>query len=384
MSNDNNNARVDLALACAEERQNEGGILNYSAGVLAAEFRRLREESAQWIRDCEAFSKKTGLVPIERLEEVYALGKKQADEFDRYWKAAGVLDASVSVDDAIARYQALTADLAARDALCGELRDGVAFALECTRDTTDSLRLNTLQGRMKDLLAKTPEDFGAELARLRLTLTSIGKVLEPIGFRAHWQEVDGLVRFYQLTLGLFAGARIFNDVEAQVEALRAQLADKEADAKLHKDMHGVATGQLIQAEAKLAALVSAGDAMRALIESYIVSAGHPDAEDLAGVAAWDAAKTGAQVPDGLQEEKWRADAGWAEVQRLKAELAQVPDVAELMRDKARLRGGIAEALMHLNTNFCIDGQSMADSDAANILKETLDDTAVDAVMEGGK
>jgi hypothetical protein len=45
-TNEPTTAQVDAALTCVEERQNEGGILNYSAGLVAAEVRRLREENA--------------------------------------------------------------------------------------------------------------------------------------------------------------------------------------------------------------------------------------------------------------------------------------------------------------------------------------------------
>jgi len=38
------------------------------------------------------------------------------------------------------------------------------------------------------------------------------------------------------------------------------------------------------------------------------------------------------------------------------------------REIERLREGIAEALMHLDTNCCIDGHSMKDSDAATALR----------------
>jgi hypothetical protein len=40
-------------------------------------------------------------------------------------------------------------------------------------------------------------------------------------------------------------------------------------------------------------------------------------------------------------------------------------------DTDRLRAGIEEALMHLETNYCIDGHSMKDSDAARALRRAL-------------
>jgi len=40
-------------------------------------------------------------------------------------------------------------------------------------------------------------------------------------------------------------------------------------------------------------------------------------------------------------------------------------------DTDRLRAGIEEALMHLETNYDIDGQSMKDSDAATALRRAL-------------
>lgn len=37
----------------------------------------------------------------------------------------------------------------------------------------------------------------------------------------------------------------------------------------------------------------------------------------------------------------------------------------------RLLAGIEEALMHLDTNYCIDGHSMKDSDAAKALRRVV-------------
>lgn len=64
----------------------------------------------------------------------------------------------------------------------------------------------------------------ARVKELEAELQSIGKALVPTGLTAHWQDVEGLAMFFQYTLKLFPGARIFNDVEEQVKAMREQNA----------------------------------------------------------------------------------------------------------------------------------------------------------------
>ncbi len=46
-------------------------------------------------------------------------------------------------------------------------------------------------------------------------------------------------------------------------------------------------------------------------------------------------------------------------------------VIRLEAEVARLRAAISDALMHLDTNYCIDGHSMKDSDAATSLRRVL-------------
>jgi hypothetical protein len=47
---------------------------------------------------------------------------------------------------------------------------------------------------------------------------------------------------------------------------------------------------------------------------------------------------------------------------------------DVMRERDALRAGIEDALMHLDTNYCIDGLPMKDSDAANALRRVLPNT----------
>lgn len=89
-------------------------------------------------------------------------------------------------------------------------------------------------GRAADALER--EMQRAETAEARVTelepkLKAIENVLAPIGFVAHWQDVEGLVKFFQLTLGLFPGASMFNDVEQQVNAMQSR------EAKLRAAYH---------------------------------------------------------------------------------------------------------------------------------------------------
>jgi hypothetical protein len=46
-------------------------------------------------------------------------------------------------------------------------------------------------------------------------------------------------------------------------------------------------------------------------------------------------------------------------------------VDKLESENMRLKEGITDALMHLKTNYCIDGNSMNDSDAADALRLAL-------------
>lgn len=89
---------------------------NAAAEVVSSALENLNAEIAGYVRDVQAYQAQTNLVPSARYQELAELGQHQADEFDRYWKAAGVLDAKVTVDDAIARYQALVARAEAAEA----------------------------------------------------------------------------------------------------------------------------------------------------------------------------------------------------------------------------------------------------------------------------
>lgn len=108
--------------------------------VVGAELGKLRGEIQALERDCRAFAEKTGLVPLARFQELAEIGQKQANEFDRYWAAAGVLDAKVTVDDAIAQYQALKNRATNAEAIIGNLRELVTVDHESKADLVGRVR----------------------------------------------------------------------------------------------------------------------------------------------------------------------------------------------------------------------------------------------------
>ena len=51
---------------------------------------------------------------VSIVEDAVKLGHEQAQEWDRFWQAIGCGSENISVDDAIAKYQALVSDLEAK------------------------------------------------------------------------------------------------------------------------------------------------------------------------------------------------------------------------------------------------------------------------------
>lgn len=54
----------------------------------------------------------------------------------------------------------------------------------------------------------------------------------------------------------------------------------------------------------------------------------------------------------------------------------------LQRENTKLMEAIGDALMHLNTNYDVDGNSMADSDAADCLNKVISNVPRDLRLRG--
>lgn len=111
-------------------------------------------------------------------------------------------------------------------------------------------------------------------------------------------------------------AWIPDEVGGVTDHLRADLLSWQGNCQRMADQHGdlskelgEAVSRAEQAEAKIAALVSAGDAMRVHLEPRRVGFS-TNARD--SVTAWDAAKSGAQLPDLADPREDKARLDWIE------------------------------------------------------------------------
>lgn len=74
----------------------------------------------------------------------------------------------------------------------------------------------------------------------------------------------------------------------------------------------------------------------------------------------------------IEEDLARID---AEHNRVRRELKNQTDAAAYYARRVEtLEAAISDALMHLDTNYCIDGHSMKDSDAATALRRVFPNT----------
>lgn len=171
-----------------------------AANVLREELAEVRRSEAGLIEDCQAYAMNTGLVPERVFKQVCELGQKQADEFDRYWKAAGVLDAKVTVDDAIARYQALVSNLKTNTE--GMTRYAEAYRLERIR----AENAEAIIQMVRDLVTTDHETKEAFIGRVRAVLSGeTAGVLPPVTFslefRGGYGETISLAKLAEILKG---------------------------------------------------------------------------------------------------------------------------------------------------------------------------------------
>ena len=157
----------------------------------------------------------------------------------------------------------LQADLAARDALIEELRQGIEFAFARSQDPTNALRLSSLQERMRALLARTPADAGTELARLRENNADLAQRIQETAEHTQRDQEEAESR------------------ERKINEL-VDLAHAERQARE-------------KAEARLRAVTEAGDLLKARLTHYIKTVNFP--LDTDAVNTWRAAIDAARAQD---------------------------------------------------------------------------------------
>jgi len=183
----------------------------------------------------------------------------------------------------------------------------------------------------------------------------------------------------------------FKEVAGMSESLRTRAETAEANAlswqgncQRMADQHGELSRELGQAEAKIDALVAAGDAMHAVLKR---DAEKLDWHAISSLAfAWHEAKTGAQVPDVAMEgsrpmtdeEKQTSDAFF------QSHFKQVPDAAELARDKARKDWLVKERarVMHRGGYYIYWGDTDETDGEWQTERYDTPDAAIDAAMGG--
>lgn len=202
------------------------------------------------------------------------LGFAQAKEFDRYWQAAGVLDKSISVDDAIARYQALVQRAeVAEQAL---LRAGFTHT----------------EGAMCPW--KPPVNNAAGDANARWAEAEIRLDRE---IEAHRQTRDELAELVKLVIPeSHHEAALAEPVSWQAEQVRTEiyrLRDRintlELDQEIEREEF---RRQLAEVSARLRAVTEAADAMREWVQSWReLHRGVADALVEKVLRRWDAARS---------------------------------------------------------------------------------------------
>lgn len=386
-------------------------------------------------------------------DEVADLGMKlaHAREANAYSNEVNETEAAIDAEEK----KAMRAELAARDALIAQLRDALKpFAGESGQfpGSTPLVYEIAAKGERAHItgadlkradiaLSATPETAGAELARLRDEVDSLRELVGRYTQEA--SDIQGLVDWRE-------GLDLPDLVEATLDALRAQLATAETEREsmheaLRREMDGHvsehkraeaaearvreledaesisgvlsdATQRLVtELQARVAALVAA--IKSALPELKLESGGWPSfgaqkawrdlTASLADLAAWDAAKSGANDAELFTEARLRE--AWSTPAGLRAHVLrygpagydiQSPeeraDLAELRADKRRLDWLLSTDTKHIGvhadgpmfTTLCdhegTHWSYLSDADGCWLVSRAAIDAAMAARKEGGQ